>query len=377
MPRTSRVAVFAVDDRAAQVCWGSLPRGEVVFEAGGAEVTVAGGDGPGAVELPGLASGQQLELTMRCRRLGRWRGRTRVAGFRTLTPPPGRLLGRFATVNDVHIGVHGFGLFFERKDRAGDVPHAIRCLRAAVAEAKAWGAEALVAKGDLTHGGRPWEWEVVGRELGAAELPVVGVPGNHDVVRLATDGRPVLERRAVRLFYEPTTVELPGITGVLVNTTARGAEGGVMPRRRREQIVDLVGDAGGPVFLAMHHYPQRFRLPTMWPPGIPGPDAAALLDAVAAANPATFVTSGHSHRHRAHTHGPLTIAEIGSTKDFPGAWAGYAVYEGGILQTVRRVAEPSAIAWTDRTRWAVGGIWGLWSPGFRDHRCFAHSWPGT
>jgi hypothetical protein len=127
----------------------------------------------------------------------------------------------------------------------------------------------------------------------------------------------------------------------------------------------------------MHHYPQRFRVPTMWPPGIAGPDAAALLDAVAAANPRTFVTSGHSHRHRAHRHGPLVVAEIGSTKDFPGAWAGYTTYEDGIMQTVRRVAEPSAIAWTDRTRHAVGGIWGLWSPGFRDHRCFVHEWPGT
>jgi len=374
--RAERVAVFAVDDSSAQVCWGSLPRGEVVFEAGGVEVAVEGDGAPGAIELRGLPSGARLELTMRGPRRGR-SGRRRVAGFRTLTPPPGRLLGRFATVNDLHIGAHGFGLFFEMTERDAEAPHPVRCLRAALAEARDWGADAVVVKGDLTHGGRPWEWEVVGRELGAAGMPVVATPGNHDVVRLATDGTAILARYGIQLLTEPAAVDLPGITAVVVNTTERGAERGIMPRRRRREVTELVAAAGGPVFLAMHHYPQRFRLPTMWPPGIPSPNAVALLDAVAEANPATFVTSGHSHRHRAHSHGPLAVAEIGSTKDFPGAWAGYAVYEGGILQVVRRVAEPSAIAWTDRTRWAVGGIWGLWSPGFRDHRCFTHLWPRT
>jgi hypothetical protein len=376
LPRAERVAVFAADDRAAQVCWGSLPDGEVVFEAGGVEVAVEGGSRPGAVELAGLPPGAALELTMRARADGS-RRRRRVAHFRTLTPPPGRLLGRFATVNDVHIGVKGFGFVREMTERDVEVPHAVRCLRAAITEARRWGAAALVVKGDITHAGRPWEWEVAGQELARAGVPVVAVPGNHDVVRRATDGTPILQRHGIRLVDDVASVELPGIAGVLVNTTARGAEAGVMPPRRRQAVADHVAAAGGPVFLAMHHYPQRFRLPTMWPPGIPGPDAVALLDAVAGANPATLVTSGHSHRHRAHNHGPLTVAEIGSTKDFPGAWAGYAVYEGGIMQVVRRVAEPSAIAWTDRTRWAVGGIWGLWSPGFRDHRCFTHLWPRT
>ncbi len=361
------------------MCWGSLPRGEVRFEAGGVEAVVEGYGAPGAVELRGLPSGANLELTMRSERRGQdgRRGRRRVAGFRTLTPPPGRLLGRFATVNDTHIGAHGFGLFFEMTEREPGAPHPVRCLRAAIAESRAWGAEAVVVKGDLTHGGRPWEWEVAGRELGAAGMPVVALPGNHDVVRLATDGTPILARHGIRLVSAPTSVELPGITGVLVNTTERGAERGIMPRRRRREVVELVAAAQSPVFLAMHHYPQRFRMPTMWPPGIPGPNAVALLDAVVEANPSTLVTSGHSHRHRAHSHGPLAIAEIGSTKDYPGAWAGYSVYEGGIMQVVRRVAEPSAIAWTDRTRWAVGGVWGLWSPGFRDHRCFTHLWPRT
>jgi hypothetical protein len=44
---------------------------------------------------------------------------------------------------------------------------------------------------------------------------------------------------------------------------------------------------------------------------------------------------------------------------------------------VRRVAEPSAIAWTERSGRAIGGLWRWWSPGLRSHRCFSHAWPTT
>ena len=76
-----------------------------------------------------------------------------------------------------------------------------------------------------------------------------------------------------------------------------------------------------------------------------------------------MVTSGHTHRHRARRHGPLLVTEVGSPKDYPGTWAGYLVYEGGIVQTVRRVMAPEAIRWTQRTARMFGGAWGRWSPG--------------
>jgi hypothetical protein len=100
----------------------------------------------------------------------------------------------------------------------------------------------------------------------------------------------------------------------------------------------------------------------------------ALLHTIHAANPDTIVASGHTHRHRRHQFGSVVAAEVGSTKDYPGTWAGYVVHEGGIRQVVRRVAAPHCIAWTESTRNAVGGVWGRWSPGLRSHRCFVHRW---
>jgi hypothetical protein len=115
----------------------------------------------------------------------------------------------------------------------------------------------------------------------------------------------------------------------------------------------------------------------MYPPGVPAGQARPFLDAVAAANPATVIAVGHSHRHRRHRHGLLVVTEIGATMHYPGTWAGYAVHEGGIRQVVRRVAAPAAIAWTERTKRALGGVWGLWAPGRREARCFSHTWPAN
>ena len=62
-------------------------------------------------------------------------------------------------------------------------------------------------------------------------------------------------------------------------------------------------------------------------------------------------------------------------KDYPGTWAGYLVYEGGIVQTVRRIMDPAALAWTERTRRNAMGAWGRWSPGRLTDRSFSHPWP--
>jgi hypothetical protein len=37
-------------------------------------------------------------------------------------------------------------------------------------------------------------------------------------------------------------------------------------------------------------------------------------------------------------------------KDFPGTWAEYRVYEGGVMQVVHRVSDPAALEWSERCR---------------------------
>lgn len=365
------VVIFAVEDTSAQVCWRELPAGTTV-SLGDASVEVRSRR-PGAATFENLPPATRLELFVRPPG-----GRARRAGsVWTLSPPPGDLLCRFATVNDLHLGERRFGLLRRLRDDPGrDLePYPLRCARAAVSEAVAWGAESIVAKGDLTYHGRPQQWADLAGLLGGAGVPVAAVLGNHDVGPKAVDGRPDLAAAGITVPHEPFSVDLPGLRVVLAHTAVPHKHHGAVDGRQRDQLADLLAAAPGPAFLAMHHYAQRYRVPLAYPPGIPGDQATALLDTVAAANPATFVSAGHSHRNRRRHHGPLVITEVGATMHYPGTWAGYAVHEGGIRQVVRRVAADDAIEWTDRTRRALFGLWGLVSPGPRTHRCFSHTWP--
>lgn len=366
------VAVFAVEDTSAQVCWRGLAAGTTI-SVGDASVEVTA-DRPGAATLAGLPPATRLELMVR--RPGGAPAR-REGWARTLAPPPGELLCRFATVNDLHLGERRFGLLRMMHDEPGTglEPYPLRCARAALQEAVAWGAEAVVAKGDLTYHGRPQQWSDLGRLLAGVGVPVAAVLGNHDVGPRAVDGRPTLSAHGITVPHDPFSVDLPGVRVVLAHTAVAHKHHGAVLGRQRDQLADLLAGAPGAAFLAMHHYVQRFGVPLAYPPGVPGDQSRALLDTVVAANPATLVSAGHTHRNRRRTHGPLVLTEVGAPMHYPGTWAGYAVHEGGIRQVVRRVAAPDAIEWTDRTRRALLGGWGAIAPGLRRHRCFSHTWP--
>jgi Icc protein len=294
---------------------------------------------------------------------------------RTLRPPPGELLHRIATVSDTHIGSHSTGFLhtiIEKPEPAE--PHPVRCARAALHEAAAWGADELLVKGDLVDHSDPAWWAQAASVLGALDVPVSVVPGNHEWSSRG-DGDPVggLSRHGLQLVTGVHHVDRPGIRVVLLDSAIPGED----PGRLSDLLGDVLIAARGtelPLLVAMHHQPMRWRVPTYLPAGVPGPDAGRFLQELGRANSRCLVTTGHTHRHRRRHVGPVTVTEVGSTKDFPGTWAGYEVHEGGIVQTVRRIAEPSCIRWTDHTRRAALGVWQLWSPGRLRDRCFTRTW---
>lgn len=65
--------------------------------------------------------------------------------------------------------------------------------------------------------------------------------------------------------------------------------------------------------------------------------------------------------------------EVGTVKDFPGTWAEYRVYEGGVMQIVHRISSPEALNWSNRCRrlYADFGIdYETYAMGTLDQRCF-------
>jgi hypothetical protein len=142
-----------------------------------------------------------------------------------------------------------------------------------------------------------------------------------------------------------------------------------------DQVTALAADGGLPTFVALHHQLLVLPVPTYWPPGVPRGEANRFVRQLQDARPASLITSGHTHRNRRRQIGSVVVTEVGSPKDYPGVWAGYAVHEGGIRQVVRRVSSRGLLSWTDATAGAAGGTWGLWSPGRLSDRCFSHTWP--
>jgi Icc protein len=392
----SGIEAFAVEDRSVQLVWSGLPAPVCTFGIDATSVTVEAGpparayragrpprplgrmaSGPGSVVIDGLAPGARSEVWMSPRG-----GRRRSLGWvTTLTPPPGRLLSRFATFSDPHVGETRFGgtnRIVEGPDLQGR--SAARCLASAVREAAAWGAEVLVSRGDLTRSSHPQQFSAAARILTAAGLPALTVLGNHDV-RHRVDGAAILGANGVTVSTDVTVHDLPGLRLVLVHSPLTNDHRGDLPPGRITRVADACAGAPprpdgrpGPAAVILHHpLTDRERL-TPYPPGVPVDQSRRLGQTLNRANPDTVVLAGHRHRTRRRTIAGLDVSEVGSTKDYPGVWAGYAVHEGGIRQVVRRVADPAALAWTESTGEAIGGLWSRWSPGRLDDRCWVRTW---
>ena len=301
-----------------------------------------------------------------------------VAGGPVLAPPPGELLAKVATISDLHIGEPGFGLRHGVREPRGTSPaYAVRCAAAAVREAIEWGASLIVVKGDLTWSSRVLQWERTATVLAASSVPVVVTLGNHDTSTHGVDGRPLLEAAGLAVVGDADAmhVDMPGLRLIALHTPGVGDESGSIGAALRSKAFALAAEGradGRGVLVAMHHYPDRFPQATRYPHGIAFEQADPFLAGLPAG---TLVTCGHTHRNRRYVRHGVTVTEVGSTKDFPGTWAGYAVHEGGIRQVVRRIADPDVLAWTDRTAAVLGGLYGWWTPGLLRWRCFSMAWP--
>lgn len=381
--RRAHVGIFAIDDRSVQLTWRDVGPGTVAIEAvedrGAHERPVASpvevltDGGPGAAVVEDLPPGQNLRIRVTGDALGG--AGSCLLSARTLDALPGEELTRVATIGDLHLGADAFGHLGTIVEVPGrEVPHPHRCARAAIDAATGWGAERIVVKGDITNLGQREEWRTYA-ELADASIPLDALPGNHD--RAHTSSRPgLLPEEAAAAFGFPLadpvlTRDLPGLRLVLVDTTKAGRNRGAVGEAT-DDVMEAVGgaDREGSVLVALHHQLHHHRLPEGWPIGISHHESRGLLERLGGLHPRVLVTSGHTHRHRRWTHAGVTATQVGSTKDYPGVWAGYVAHDGGIRQIVRRVDRPDCLAWTEHTRRAAFGTWRWVAPGRLRDRCF-------
>ncbi len=290
--------------------------------------------------------------------------------FRTLAVH-GELLARIATVNDVHFGEAECGHIDGDPNgpilrRApGEEPYPELMNRAAVAEIAAIDPDAVIVKGDLTSHGSEAEYE---RFLevyeGAFGARMHHVRGNHDACH---GGR--------FAAFDRQHIEVPGLAVALLDTAIEEFPNGQVSAAQLDWLDAQGADTDVPMLVMGHHHP--------WNPDSPhrehtyfgiNPDDSERLVDVAVRRPALRgYFAGHTHRNRRRTFsatGAMPWVEVASVKDFPGSWAEYRVYEGGIVQIHHRISDPEALEWTDHTRAMFGGAYPLYSFGDLDDRCF-------
>ncbi len=292
---------------------------------------------------------------------------------RTLDRPPGELLCRFATVNDVHFGETEAGRLDElregpvRRSAPGEPPYPETMNRAAAAEMAAIDPVAVIVKGDLSLDGELAEWEAFEecyRVPFGDRLHVVR--GNHDAYRHQDR------------YAGDEWIELPGVSVGLLDTAIPGATTGRITPEQIDWLDAHAADSPDPVIVMGHHQQWLAKPDGRRNPGYFGlhPDASDDLDRLAARRPAVVAyAAGHTHRHRVRTmaRAGIPTIEIGCTKDFPGTWAEYRVYEGGITQVVHRMSSPAALAWSEscRTLYSDFGIdYEAYALGRLEDRCF-------
>lgn len=289
---------------------------------------------------------------------------------RTL-PRRGQRLATIATVNDVHFGETVCGVIagsdvgptFSVDDAGGPYPEIMNT--GAIGEIVDLDPELVVAKGDLTSRGSEHEYRTFLDFYGEAfGQRLLHVRGNHDSYHGAEFASwPMQERR------------LDGVTVALLDTARTGRTNGSLSDDQIEWLDELGSRADRPVLVFGHHHVWQEGVDPRTPDffGIVPDDTEALMAVFARRNRLVGYFCGHTHRNRvvrSEMTGDTPFVEVACVKDFPGTWAEYRVFDGGILQVHRRIATPEAMAWSEMTRHMYEGAYAEYALGTLADRCF-------
>jgi predicted phosphodiesterase len=347
------------------------PEARVITRVGDHEVATTGKYH--SARVTGLEPDTEYPLSVEGAEPDRWL----PALVRTLRQPPGVLLATIATANDVHFGETNCGVTGDPATDAigpilcaspGEPPYPDVMGEAAVAEIEELDPDAVIVKGDLTDRGTREQYDAFLATFGALGDRLHWVRGNHDTI----------EDPELGLQGAPYAVELSGVTLAVLDSTVPGLVGGALPGTQIEWLDALAAAATVPVFVFAHH--PVWNLDTKRPVDenyvIARDDSARLLDVVRRRDHIVGFFAGHTHTNRVRRYPRarnVPCVEVACGKDYPGVWAEYRVYEGGYTQVVRRIAAPDAMAWSERCRTMIQGIYRDLVLGTIDDRCFTET----
>lgn len=290
----------------------------------------------------------------------------------TLPAPEAAETARFATLNDLHFGEPRFGGTLLANGDYGPETPGFPSVRAddtevpywrfmnedAIAEIDAAGVDATIIKGDIADVGRPEQFVAAREAFAKLSMPWHAFLGNHDYYGrldgLEVDGYALLGQPPA-----PRAVDLGGWRLLLLETALPGEHHGVFDRDRLEWLgraLEETRESATPTLVLMHHQPVPPEHADSYPNtiGIRPEHSLDLFHLLGAHPQLQGVLIGHTHRNRVRRYrasGRLPFVEVNCTKDYPGGYAVYRLFEdGSFRQEVRRTGSARALAHSTRCR---------------------------
>ena len=384
---TSFTLTFSVEDAA-----GPVAAVAHVKLDGGLRAVSEGPAGTRQLRIDGLAPGTAHRVAIETPGGEPARRDPFFAGSVTTLPAPrAAQVGCFATLNDLHFGEPRFGgVLLENGDMFDppgapvvretdtEVPYWRFMNEDSISEINQLAVDLAVIKGDIADVGRTDQFEAAARAFAGFRMPHHAFLGNHDYYGLLA-GEPVDGYALLGQPRAPRSLDLGGWRLVLLETAHPGEHHGVFANDRLRWLAsELEGtrERRVPTLLLMHHHPVPPEHADSYPNtiGINPLHSLRLFELIGRHPQVKGVLIGHTHRNRVRrypTAGTTPFIEVNCTKDYPGGWAHYRLYEdGSFRQEVRRTGSARALEHSTRCRDLFGGGYRRFALGTLETRSF-------
>ncbi len=301
-------------------------------------------------------------------------------------------IASFATLNDLHFGEPRFGGVLlpdgeYGEDQPGfefvsagdtDVPYWRFMNEDAIAEINALDVDMTIIKGDIADRGQQDQFETAAKAFANLRMPHHAFLGNHDYYAVLegvqVDGYALLGQPRA-----PRTLELAGWRLVLLETAEPGEHHGVFADDRLhwlDRTLVETRDPARPTLILMHHHPVPPEFADSYPNtiGLNPLHSVHFFELLGRHPQVLGVLIGHTHRNRVRRYaasGAIPFVEVNCTKDYPGGFAHYRLFEDGTFrQEVHRTSSRRALDHSTRCRDLFKGGYRHFAFGDLDERCF-------
>ncbi len=356
-------------------------------------------------EVEGLTPGRRYAYSLRSGGIPQAVSLTNPGFFTTLVPPPGRYLGNFALVSDVHIGEGCSGTAVTAPLPVGSVPpcfssgpseppYSAALAEATVQELNARQIRLAVLNADNTSHADFDDVAELKRIYDGLEGDWRPARGAHDragqnktETRCGADKddcfRTLLfpERPQGRIFYSFDSGAHHFVA--LDSTKPEDASGDLTDPEQRaflERDLEEARRAGKKTFIFFHHPVTEYANTSSFPPVVfgvrPGQGRQEFLDLMARFPNVVGVLNSHTHRnyvsYAVSTGFELPYIENGPTKEYPNGYSVFRLYEGGYMRNFHRLRCEFCRSWASRTRDEYFGLYPQYTLGTLSARNFTH-----